>query len=135
MMGPSEVVRNYWGMESKRDLAGVLGCYMSDAELVVPELGKLVGHAEIQGFYEASFARFPWLQVQIVSEVVQGQAGAFEWESVFEDRAGERFPLRGVNVVEVEGDQLAVVHVYYDPSSLAGGRGEEAWADAGGTGG
>ena len=134
-MGPGEVVRSYWGMESKRDLAGVLACYASDAELVVPELGKLVGHAEIRRFYEASFARFPALQVELVSEVVKDQMGAFEWRSVFEDGAGGRFPLRGANVVRVLGNKMVLVHVYYDPSSLAGAPEEGAWADAGGTGG
>jgi ketosteroid isomerase-like protein len=116
---PASVVRSYWTAEENRDIDGVLGHYQPDAELVVPELGRLAGHEEIRKFYAASIARFPGLRVVIDSELTDGDRGVFEWSSVFTDHEGRQWPSNGVNVIRVNGGKFASVHVYYDPAPLA----------------
>lgn len=119
MTTPASVVRSYWTAEENRDIDGVLGHYQPDAELVVPELGRLVGHEEIRKFYAASIARFPGLRVVIDSALADGDRGVFEWSSVFTDHEGRQWPSNGVNVIQVSGGKFASVHVYYDPAPLA----------------
>jgi len=114
--GPREVVEAYWRAEQRRDLDGVLGYYAEDAELIVPTMGRLVGHAEIERFYAESIERFPELVVELVSGVTDGTTGAFEWSSVHRDGEGNDYPSRGVNVLEVRDAKFASVHVYYDPT-------------------
>jgi ketosteroid isomerase-like protein len=116
---PASVVRSYWTAEEDRDINAVLGHYQPDAELVVPDLGRLIGHEEIRKFYAASIARFPGLRVVIDSELTAGDRGVFEWSSVFTDHAGKQWASNGVNVIRVSGGKLASVHVYYDPAPLA----------------
>jgi len=116
---PASVVRSYWTAEENRDIDAVLGHYQPDAELVVPELGRLVGHEEIRRFYAASVDRFPRLKVAIDSELTSGDRGVFEWSSEFTDHAGRRWPSNGVNVIRVSDGKFASVHVYYDPAPLA----------------
>ena len=116
---PEFVVRSYWDAEQRRDIGAVLGHYQSDAELVVPELGRLVGHDEIKTFYAASIDRFPALTVTIDSELAHGDRGVFEWSSVFTDHAGRKWESNGVNVIRVSDGKFASVHVYYDPAPLA----------------
>jgi ketosteroid isomerase-like protein len=72
MTGPREVIEAYWQAEERRDLDGVLDHYAEDAELVVPEMGRLVGHSEIRKFYEESIENFPELRVDIVRGIVNG---------------------------------------------------------------
>ena len=117
-MTPRQVVENYWRVECTRDVDATVACYEPTAELVVPGLGRLVGHAQIRRFYQESVDRFPALAVEIASVLEDGDRGAFEWRSVFHDRAGDAFRSNGVNVVRVAGDKLREVHVYYDPTQL-----------------
>lgn len=119
MATPASIVRSYWTAEENRDIEAVLGYYQTNAELVVPELGRLVGHREIRRFYAASIARFPGLQVVIDSELTAGDRGVFEWSSVFTDHSGKQWPSKGVNVIRVSDGKFASVHVYYDPTPLA----------------
>ncbi len=117
-MTPRQVVENYWRIECTRDVDAILGCYDPDAELLVPGLGRLVGHDEIRRFYQASVDRFPGLEVRIVDAVESGDRGAFEWRSVFRDHEGATWRLEGVNVIRISGERLGTVHVYYDPGAL-----------------
>jgi ketosteroid isomerase-like protein len=121
MENPREVVEAYWKAEMSRDLQAVLEHYAEDAELVVPEMGRLIGHAEIRKFYEPSIERFPELKVNIVRGIVDGSNGAFEWKSVHRDRQGREYPSHGVNFVDVRDGKLQKVHVYYDPTVFAVG--------------
>ena len=123
-MTPREVVENYWRIECTRDVDGVLGCYDEKAELLVPSLGRLVGHEQIRRFYQQSVDRFPVLEVDIVGAVENGDQGAFEWRSVFRDQDGVAFRLKGANVIRVIGDRFVEVHVYYDPTELDKPEGE-----------
>ncbi|HEX3983324.1 MAG TPA: nuclear transport factor 2 family protein [Acidisoma sp.] len=117
-MTPREVAENYWRIECTRDVPAILTCYAPDAELVVPGLGRLVGHDQIWQFYQASVDRFPSLQVDIVGAIELGDVGAFEWRSVFMDHKGARFRSKGANIIRVSGNRFQSVHVYYDPTEL-----------------
>jgi ketosteroid isomerase-like protein len=116
---PEIVVKSYWEAEQRRDVDAVLSHYHADAELVVPQLGRLAGHDEIKTFYVASIDRFPELKVTIDSEMADGDRGVFEWSSVFTDHAGREWKSNGVNVIRVSEGKFASVHVYYDPAPLA----------------
>ncbi|GAB0112628.1 nuclear transport factor 2 family protein [Acidisoma sp. C75] len=120
-MTPRNVVEHYWAVECGRDVEAILACYNEDAELLVPELGRLIGHAEIRRFYQESVDRFPVLEVKIVGAVEDADRGAFEWQSRFRDHTGREYPLAGVNMIAVRGGKLQQVNVYYDPAEIAGG--------------
>jgi hypothetical protein len=117
-MTPTEVAEKYWRIECTRDVGAILGCYAPDAELLVPSLGRLVGHDEIRRFYQESADRFPKLEVDIVSAFEIGDRGAFEWRSVFKDHHGASFRSKGANIIRIAGDRFQSVHVYYDPTEL-----------------
>ena len=117
-MTPRQIVENYWKVECTRDVDAVLACYDPQARLLVPGLGLLSGHGQIRRFYQESVDRFPVLEVDIIAAFEDGDRGAFEWRSVFKDRDGATFRLKGVNVIRVGADRLLEVHVYYDRAEL-----------------
>lgn len=117
-MTPRAVIENYWKIECERRLEAILECFNEDAELIVPGLGRLVGHDEIRRFYQESIDRFPRLEVKIVGAVEAENRGAFEWRSRFHDHNGREYPLGGVNMVRIQNDKLQEVHVYYDPAEI-----------------
>ena len=117
-MTPRNVVENYWRIECTRDVDAVLACYDEKAELLVPGLGRLVGHEQIRRFYQQSVDQYPFLEVDIVGAIENGDQGAFEWRSVFRDQNGVVFRLKGANLIRISGDRFLEVHVYYDPAEL-----------------
>ena len=80
-MTPRDVGEKYWRIECTREVAAIVTCYAEDAELVVPGLGRLVGHDEIRRLHQASVDRFPSLQVDIVGATHLGDAGAFAFHA------------------------------------------------------
>jgi ketosteroid isomerase-like protein len=61
---------------------------------------------------------FPGLEVSIVHELSSGDEAALEWEAVLIDHEGIRYPLRGVNVVEVDGGRIRRMRSYFDPNQF-----------------
>lgn len=112
------IAEKYWRAEENRDLASILAHYHPDAELVVPEIGRLRGHPEIRTFYEPSIHRFPSLKVEILRGFEDAEQGAFEWRATFVDHDGRTVIIRGVNVVATREDKFQSVYVYYDPEPL-----------------
>lgn len=113
------IAENYWRAEESRDLDAILTHYRPDAELIVPEMGRLSGRGQIKKFYELSIQRFPGLQVDILRGFENGNEGAFEWRATFTDHAGRPMVLQGVNVFTITEGMFHSVHVYYDPAPLA----------------
>lgn len=112
---PVDLARSYWDAESRRDLTGVLRHYAEDAVLRIQ--GRTYrGKAEISTFYEANFAEFPQLEVEIVHDVTSREEASLEWEAVFTDRQGRRYAFSGVNVVRFENGLLTAVRPYFATS-------------------
>lgn len=112
------IAERYWEAEETRNMASILAYYHQDAELVVPETGRLCGHHEIKTFYEASIRRFPILKVEILTGFEDTEQGAFEWRAAFADHEGRTVILTGVNIIATWKDKFKFVHVYYDPETL-----------------
>ncbi|HEY3334349.1 MAG TPA: nuclear transport factor 2 family protein [Candidatus Limnocylindrales bacterium] len=116
--GPRAVVEAYWRDECLRDLPRIMGHYHPDAEFQGPNGPALVGHDQIRGFYEASIAAYPGLRVEIVSEVVDGDRGAFEFVAELTDHEGRSYPARGTNVVTVRDGRFVSNHSSFDTRDI-----------------
>jgi steroid delta-isomerase len=114
---PRAVAEAYWAAEASRNVESVLAMYHEDA-VFHPASGPLRGHDEIRTFYDGMGDTFPGLEVTIVDEVSNGNEAALEWEAVLIDREGTRYPLRGVNVVEVDGGRIRSMRSYFDPNQF-----------------
>ena len=111
---PREVSEAYWAAECARDVDAVMGFYHDDA--TYEDAGGLRrGHAAIRAAYEGSARDYPGLSVDIVREFPLGDRSALEFDAWLTDRAGKRFRVRGVNVVEVRDGRFVSVRSYEDP--------------------
>jgi len=118
MQTPREVAESYWAAECTRDLQAVLDHYHPDAVVYPPDGKPLRGHEQIATFYADELDDYPGLEVDIVHEVSNGDEASLEWEAVLIDKAGNRHPFRGVNVVRVRDGKLASVRAYFDPALI-----------------
>ncbi len=117
MTTPREVGESYWRAEARRDVEGVLSHFHSDA-VFHPVTGPSVGHDEIRTFYEGMGDDFPGLEVTLVRDITAGDEAALEWAAVLIDRAGNRFPIYGVNLGRIRDGKFTHVLVYYDPTKF-----------------
>jgi steroid delta-isomerase len=114
---PREVAESYWRAEESRSVEAVLSHFHQDA-VFHPATGPLKGHDQIRTFYDGMGDTFPGLEVTITHEISAGNEAALEWEAVLIDHDGERFPIRGVNVVRVRDGKFEHVSAYYDPTQF-----------------
>jgi ketosteroid isomerase-like protein len=121
MKTPQRIVaESYWDAECARDTDKVLEHYNSDARFTAPGW-DLVGHDEIRRYYETSGARFPGLEVTVVSDFADGDVGAVEWDAILIDPEGTRHPLQGVNLITLRDGKFQEVRAYFDSSHLPQG--------------
>jgi ketosteroid isomerase-like protein len=114
---PREVAESYWRAEEARDVEAVLAHFHEDA-VFHPVTGPLEGHDEIRTFYDGMGDTFPGLEVTITREISSGHEAALEWEAVLTDHEGNRFPIRGVNIVRVREGKFEHVRAYFDPTQF-----------------
>jgi ketosteroid isomerase-like protein len=115
---PREISEAYWAAECRRDVDAVMAHYHPDA--TYEDAGGLRrGHAEIRQAYEDSKRAYPGLEVRILREFTFApDTAGLEYYAVLIDAAGQRFKVRGVNVVTVRDGKFVSVRSYEDPPSL-----------------
>lgn len=118
MSSIEEIARRYWAAEEARDPDAILEFFTPDATWRGPGV-DLRGHAQIRTFYEGSAARFPKLKVEAGRVLGGREEAAIEWRAIFEDHAGRQHPLSGVNLMRLDGERIAALTTYNDPSALA----------------
>jgi len=125
MRTPREVSESYWAAECRRDIDGVMAHYQPDATYQ-DGAGLLVGEAAIRGYYEASIADYPGLEVTILREFPRSpDTSAFEVHAVLIDHEGRRFVIEGLIAITVRDGRMASIRCYEDPL-----RPEEAGGEA-----
>jgi ketosteroid isomerase-like protein len=118
MPTPREVSESYWAAECRRDIDAVMAHYHSDGSYE-DSTGRRQGHAAIRKAYEDSVRTYPGLDVRVVREfVLNDECGALEFDAVLIDPAGQRFRVRGVNVVALRDGKFVSVRSYEDAPSL-----------------
>jgi hypothetical protein len=73
------------------------------------------GHDEIKANYAEHMAAYPGLEVTITRDFPSGEWSALEFDAVFANEGGDRYQVRGVNVVLVRGGKFVSVRSYEDP--------------------
>lgn len=117
MPTPGEVSASYWAAECRRDIDGVMAHYQPDGSYE-DSAGRRQGQAAIRQAYEDSAQAYPGLEVRIVREfTLDAECGALEFDAVLTDPGGQRFRVRGVNVVVLRDGRFVSVRSYEDAPS------------------
>lgn len=113
----ADIARRYWEAEASRDLDAIMSFFTPDAMWRGPGV-DLRGHEAIRSYYADSAAAFPGLEVQVGRVNGDDDEAAVEWTAAFTNERGERFEAGGVNIMRREGDKIASLHAFWDPSVL-----------------
>jgi methylmalonyl-CoA/ethylmalonyl-CoA epimerase len=107
----------YWVAESARDMTEMLTYFTEDAEVEGPD-GRAVGHEQIAAMYQQSFDAYPGLTVDIVNGYAGESDHGVAFDAVLTDHAGDRWRVRGVNTVRLEGGLIRHLRSFEDRPSL-----------------
>lgn len=119
-----EIARAYWKTEETRVVSDVIAHFHPDAVWDGPGL-RLVGAEEISRFYRDSGAAYPGLEVTVGRVLGDATEAAIEWSAILIDPDGGRHPLRGVNVMQADGERITSLGAYFDRMELNPGRVDE----------
>ncbi|MEO8263144.1 MAG: nuclear transport factor 2 family protein [Pseudolysinimonas sp.] len=110
------VSAEYWAAECARDMTAMLAHFTEDAEVETPD-GRAVGHEQIAAMYRESFDAYPGLTVDIVNGYAGDNDHGVAFDAVLTDPAGDRWRVRGVNTVELEGGLIRRLRSFEDRPS------------------
>jgi ketosteroid isomerase-like protein len=115
MRTPLEVSESYWAAECRRDVDAIMAHYQPDATYQ-DGAGLLVGQTAIRGYYEASIADFPGLEVTILREFIGApDTSALEVHAVLTDHEGHQSVIEGLIAITVRDGKMASIRCYEDP--------------------
>lgn len=112
-----QIARAFFEAEASRDLDRILSFFTPDAEWG-SATSKQKGHAAIREHYAGATAQFPGLTVEVGRVFGNDSEAALEWHAVFTDRGGRAYPLSGVSLFMREGERIASLTHYDDPTPL-----------------
>lgn len=110
---PRAVTESYFDAENRRDLDAVLAHFAHDVTFVAPDGRPLESAAALRRFYAENMAALPWLHVELVDEVRDGDRAAVEWVASARDGGGQPVSMRGTNVITVRDGQFGSLRAYW----------------------
>ncbi|MGD0912606.1 MAG: glucose 1-dehydrogenase [Terracidiphilus sp.] len=112
-----QIARAFCEAEASRDIERIVSFFAPDAELG-SATSKRKGHAAIREYYAVAAAQFPGLAVEVGRVYGNDAEAAIEWHAVFTDRGGRTYPQSGVSLFRREGELIASLTHYDDPTPL-----------------
>lgn len=112
-----QIARAFLEAEASRDLDRIVSFFTPDADWG-NATSRRKGHAAIREFYTGAATQFPGLTVEVGRVYGNDSEAALEWHAVFTDRGGRTYPLSGVSLFRREGEAIASLTCYEDPTPL-----------------
>jgi steroid delta-isomerase-like uncharacterized protein len=123
-----DTARGYFEAVESRDPEAMAGYWAADYVEDVSGVGVLRGPEAVKGYFRDLFAAIPDAEMSAQRLVANDSHAVVEWRLTGTFRGapyqgiepnGRHLELRGVDVIEVEGDKLASNSVYFDTGELA----------------
>lgn len=112
-----QIARAFFKAEASRDLDRIVSCFTPDAEWG-GATSRQKGQAAIREHFAGAAARFPGLRVEVGHVYGNESEAAIEWHAVFTDHGGNEYPLSGVSLFRREGELIASLTHYDNPTPL-----------------
>ncbi len=119
----SKVAENWIEAWNSHDVERILAVFTPDVIYEDVPFGVVNhGAAELRAFASGFIAAVPDFRLELVNSSLKGGHGTIEWILSGTDvglyKTGRRFSVRGVAVIEVEGQQISRNSDYYDLATV-----------------
>jgi steroid delta-isomerase-like uncharacterized protein len=121
-------VRSYFDAMDRRDVDGMLGHWAEDGVEEMVPVGILRGGDELRRSFSSMFAALPDMRTTVTRLVAGERTCAVEWriEGSFDgepymgiEPTGSRVEIRGMDLIELEDDQIVSLTAYFDGAGYA----------------
>jgi uncharacterized protein (TIGR02246 family) len=112
-----QIARAFWEAEASRDLDRIVSFFTPDADWG-SATSRRKGHTAIREYYAGAVAQFPGLTVEVGRVYGDDTEAAIERHAVFTDRGGRTYPQSGVSLFRRQGELIASLTHYEDPTPL-----------------
>ncbi len=123
-----EKARSYFEAMDNRDAAAMAAHWREDGVEDVVPVGLLRGRGELRDFFDSMFAAMPDARTTVTRLVAGEQSCAVEWrlEGTFDgapymgiEPTGKHVEIRGLDLLELEDDELVSDTAYFDGAGFA----------------
>jgi steroid delta-isomerase-like uncharacterized protein len=121
-------VRSYFDAMSRRDVEAMVAHWREDGVEDMVPVGLLRGRDEMRSYFRSLFAATPDASTVVTRLVAGEQSCAVEWriEGTFDgapylgiEPTGKHVEVRGLDLFELEGDEIVTNTGYFDGASFA----------------
>jgi steroid delta-isomerase-like uncharacterized protein len=122
-----ETARRYFAALQARDPDAMAACWSEDGVEDIVPLRVMRGPGEVREFFAGLFGAMPDAETTVHNVVASDRQAAVEWRTVgtftgtaFEgvEATGGRLELRGLDLLEIEGDRILKNTAYYDGAAF-----------------
>ncbi len=123
-----EKARSYFEAMDNRDAAAMAAHWREDGVEDAVPVGLLRGRGELRDFFDSMFAAMPDARTTVTRLVAGEQSCAVEWrlEGTFDgapymgiEPTGKHVEIRGLDLLELEDDELVSDTAYFDGAGFA----------------
>ncbi len=123
-----EKARSYFEAMDNRDAAAMAAHWREDGVEDAVPVGLLRGRGELRDFFDSMFAAMPDARTTVTRLVAGEQSCAVEWrlEGTFDgapymgiEPTGKHVEIRGLDLLELEDDELVSNTAYFDGAGFA----------------
>jgi ketosteroid isomerase-like protein len=113
------LVHRYFELHSRRDWQGLLDMFAPDVTLVHPVYPKCTGRDAVGAFFTDYIpSRFPKYFEYAPNVIVEDNQAAAEWIFEVTRLDGQPATLKGMTVLEFEGERIKAIKIFTDPTQL-----------------
>ena len=113
------LVHRYFDLHSRRDWTGLLDMFAPEVALIHPVYPKSTGREAVGRFFtEYIPSRFPKYFEYAPNVIVEANQAAAEWIFEVTRHDGTPATLKGITVLEFDGERIKTIKIFTDPMQL-----------------
>ncbi len=113
------LVHRYFDLHSRRDWTGLLDMFAPDVALIHPVYPKSTGREAVGRFFtEYIPSRFLKYYEYAPNVIVEANQAAAEWVFEVTRHDGTLATLKGITVLEFDGERIKTIKIFTDPLQL-----------------
>ena len=115
------LVHRYFDLHSRREWAGLADMFAPDVTLIHPVYPQSTGRDAVGRFFtEYIPARFLQYYEYAPNVIVEANQAAAEWIFEVTRHDGTPATLKGITVLEFDGERIKTIKIFTDPMQLGG---------------
>ena len=112
-MNNDKAVSYFFELVNERDLERLEALLMENSEFYFPKTKPMIGKSRIIRFFNILFHKFPRLEFQTHTIIIEGSKAAVHWSNKGMNRREEPYENEGVTILEMEKGRIRFISDFF----------------------